>query len=505
LTLQNAKYHLKTKQGVSSSFYNNSEATPIHGNGQGAGDSPSQWCQQSAMLFDIYARHHQGAIMANPVNTLRISLPLTAFADDTNLLRNDVSQNRQIDELIRDAQDCFTTWNELLHASGHFMELEKCACYLLVWDFQEDGYAFTKDPETINRDITVKDISGNTKRIKLLASTTSQKLLGAMKNPIGNQQDEVERLLNKSNKIATILNANAISRAEAKMVYKSFYLPAMRYSLSITAINQMDFETIQRNATTAVISALGFNRHMPREVVYGARKYQGLGLRHLYDIQGIDGIRLLLQEMNTPGTTTTSLLRIALETIQLEAGIQNPILMDNRPLPYIKWGWIPSIRDFLLHINAGITNATEPGIIFRQNDGYIMDLPSLKEMSTKEQTLINRCRLFLQVECISDISDSDGRHIAKSWLYKDGRKNSASTKRWPKQSNPGEQAWRIWRNFLIKSLTAETLQLRRPLGAWTHLNQHRQYESYWDEAHLRLLQRKKDHWTAHNLVKEDQR
>jgi hypothetical protein len=126
-------------------------------------------------------------------------------------------------------------------------------------------------------------------------------------------------------------------------------------------------------------------------------------------------------------------------------------------------------------------------------------------MSTKEQTLINRCRLFLQVECISDISDSDGRHIAKSWLYKDGRKNSASTKRWPKQSDPGEQAWRIWRNFLIKSLTAETLQLRRPLGAWTHLNQHRQYESYWDEAHLRLLQRKKDHWTAHNLVKEDRR
>jgi hypothetical protein len=54
--------------------------------------------------------------MANPDDTLSISLPLTAFADDTNLLGNDHSQTKSIDELIRDAQNCFTTWNELLHA-----------------------------------------------------------------------------------------------------------------------------------------------------------------------------------------------------------------------------------------------------------------------------------------------------------------------------------------------------------------------------------------------------
>jgi hypothetical protein len=77
------------------------------------------------------------------------------------------------------------------------MELEKFACYLSVWDFQEDGYAFTKDPDTIHRDITVQDIHGNTKTIKLLSATTSQKLLGVMKNPIGNQQDKVKRLLKK--------------------------------------------------------------------------------------------------------------------------------------------------------------------------------------------------------------------------------------------------------------------------------------------------------------------
>jgi hypothetical protein len=504
-TLHGAKYHLKTKQGVSITHYTNSTDTPIHGNGQGAGDSPSQWCQQSAMLFDIYSKQHIGATMINPEGNAMITLPMAAFADDTNLLGNDTLYNKSLDELIKDAQECFTTWNELLYASGHFMELEKCACYLSLWDFQADGYAFTKDPEAIAKSIAVKDIHGCMKTIKLLPATTSQKLLGSMKNPIGNQQDEVQRLLEKSNKMAVLINANAISRSEAKMVYESFYLPAMRYSLSITSINQMDFETIQKNATTAITAALGYNRHMPREVVYGAQKYQGIGLRHLYDIQGSDGIRLLLQELIIQGNSTNSMTRIALETVQVEAGIQNQILLDNRPLPYIEWGWIPSIRDFLLHINAGISNATTPRAIYRQNDGYIMDLPILRTLSRKEQILINRCRLYLQVECVSDITDSTGHNIKKSWIYKNESKNSRSTKIWPKQGDPGDQAWKIWRNFIIKALTDSKLKLHQPLGAWITINKHRQYDAYWDVHQKRLIIQNNGQWMAYKLAKEDRR
>jgi hypothetical protein len=63
-TSEKAKYHLKTKHGISESFYYHTNETPVYGNGQGAGDSPSQWCQQSAMLFDLYAARHQGTTMS---------------------------------------------------------------------------------------------------------------------------------------------------------------------------------------------------------------------------------------------------------------------------------------------------------------------------------------------------------------------------------------------------------------------------------------------------------
>jgi hypothetical protein len=57
-TLELAKYHLKTKQGISANFY-----------GQGAGDLPSQWCQQSVMLFDLNVNEHQGTCLSDQDGT----------------------------------------------------------------------------------------------------------------------------------------------------------------------------------------------------------------------------------------------------------------------------------------------------------------------------------------------------------------------------------------------------------------------------------------------------
>jgi hypothetical protein len=112
------------------------------------------------------------------------------------------------------------------------------------------------------------------------------------------------------------------------MAYDFFYIPAMRYSLAVTSINQLDFETVQQQATAAILAAMGYNRHMPREVVFCSTLYQGLNLRHLYDLQGMEGTRLILQELNT-STTTNKLLRSVIDVIQLEAGISKPILEEN--------------------------------------------------------------------------------------------------------------------------------------------------------------------------------
>jgi hypothetical protein len=102
---------------------------------------------------------------------------------------------------------------------------------------------------------------------------------------------------------------------------------------------------------------------------------------------------LLLKELNQEGSTN-KLLQCALETIQTEAGIGSPILEDNWPLIYIEWGWIPSIREFLQHINARITNKTAIPLRYRQYDSYTMDAEILLTLTRKEQILINRFHFF---------------------------------------------------------------------------------------------------------------
>jgi hypothetical protein len=499
-TLKNARYHLKSKHGISDTFYSHTDETPIYGNGQGAGDSPSQWSQESALLFDLYEEAVMGAQMSFRDGIIATKISLTAFADDTNLLGNDDTQTLSTIQLADNTKHAFQTWDKLLHATGHFMELCKCSCYLSVWEFQEDGYAYTIPPEELNVVIKVQDVNGINQIIQQLPTDVSQKLLGVMKNPIGNQQDEVQRLKKKSDQIAMRVNSQLLSHSDAILAYEAFYMPAMRYSLAITAINQMDFERIQSAATTAFLSATGYNRNMPRAIVFAPKIYQGLGRYHLYDIQGCDSTRLLIQELNMKDSATGRMLRAVLEIIQMESGIGLPILEDTRSLDYIEWGWIPQIREFLQHIDGKITNATPNPKTYRLYDRYIMDSEILSTLSYKERMLIHRCRLHLQVEVLSDISDATGERILKQWLGPEDQKPSYSTKSWPQQKNPGNEAWQIWRRFIGRAFLDANGRLQQALGAWTQQNESRVHNSYCskDTKLLYIQQIQDGRWRVHS-------
>jgi hypothetical protein len=142
-------------------------------------------------------------------------------------------------------------------------------------------------------------------------------------------------------------------------------------------------ENIQAKATSA------FNRHMPREVVYAPVHYQGVGMRHLFNLQGANSTRFLLKEMNSKQTTTSRMIAAVLDTIQMEAGIGRHILDDCQPNDYIKWGWIPQIRDFLHHINGRIVMENTRPKTYQEHDTYLMDSDYLQQITQREQKYIN--------------------------------------------------------------------------------------------------------------------
>jgi hypothetical protein len=127
-----------------------------------------------------------------------------------------------------------------------------------------------------------------------------------------------------------------------------------------------------------------------------------------------------------------------------------------------------------------------------------MDSEILSNMTYKDRMLIHRCRIFLQVEVLSDISDAQGESLLKAWLDPYADKPSHSLKNWPKQSDPGREAWKIWRKFIFRAFTYESGKLRRSLGHWTQFNKTREHNSYCNEEATLLYTRSPEgRWRAH--------
>ena len=76
------------------------------------------------------------------------------------------------------------------------------------------------------------------------------------------------------------------------------------------------------------LSRAGICQNMPRAVLYGAFSHQGIGLRNLYTIMGLQQLQALLDNL-WKNIITGKLLRISLEPFKLELGIQESIFKLN--------------------------------------------------------------------------------------------------------------------------------------------------------------------------------
>jgi hypothetical protein len=81
-TLEETKYKLKTILGVPDKFYENCQAFPIYGTGQGSGNSPAIWCSiVSSVLFSCHQDRAHGTYFCTPDQQMLVSLSMIGFVD----------------------------------------------------------------------------------------------------------------------------------------------------------------------------------------------------------------------------------------------------------------------------------------------------------------------------------------------------------------------------------------------------------------------------------------
>lgn len=78
-TLQQARFRPKTPTGTSTTCYSHSNTSPIHGTGQGSGNSPCIWLFISSTLFDSHAAQSHGATFTNPSGQSQVQLSMTGY------------------------------------------------------------------------------------------------------------------------------------------------------------------------------------------------------------------------------------------------------------------------------------------------------------------------------------------------------------------------------------------------------------------------------------------
>jgi hypothetical protein len=84
----------------------------------------------------------------------------------------------------------------------------------------------------------------------------------------------------------------------------------------------------------------------------------------------------------------------------------------------------------------------------REHDLFLMDYFVEEGLSPKALGSLNRCRLYLQVITLVDITSADGTSIISDVFHGIPLQDRRSKLTWPCQQWPPHKDWELWRSAL---------------------------------------------------------
>jgi hypothetical protein len=242
-------------------------------------------------------------------------------------LKHSLQTTVQVSDIIQGLEGEGQTWERQLWTTGGKLELSKCLYYLLIYKFapngtpmeaatnmEQDNVALTSGTFPIRNPIDHPGIT--LKPTKPLESGRHHK---------AHKTNEYSESLIKSKRFASGCIKATMTQYEASTAYWTMWLPSVTVGFSSTTMNYRQLDAIQKPMINAILPKLGYSSKTMRDVVFGPRKYIGIGIRHLGSEQGVQQTLLLLKHLRANQKLST-LLRIGLTWFQLQAGITQPVL-----------------------------------------------------------------------------------------------------------------------------------------------------------------------------------
>ncbi len=487
--LRRCQYLLKTDLGVTETGYSHTKTTPIYGTGQGSPNSPTIWCLLSSRLFQAHEQQAQGAVFETPDQSIEVSFSMIGLVDNTY---GTINRSEDFHQNLRFAEEDAQLWCSLLAATGGALEAPKCKYHAIHFEFSKSGLPVMK--YFIHADdqiIPVGDGSTeNAESFERLRPDEAHRILGCYKAPNGQQDTAYETIAKNAEAKATLIANSRFDPKCAWRYYMGVFLPSVTYSFAVNFISPAKLWDLTKKTTRPFIAKLGFARSTPLNVVYGSRKYGGIGLHDFRVTQGVEQMCIFVKHWRSYDSTAGKLSRIALAWAQHNSGSEFPLLeYPEYPVPHLETPWFSSLRTFLSQARASIRlDRTFAYPRQRENDQYLMDaFKKSRHFDDREMRILNYCRLYLQVTVTSDICEPTGRRINR-WMVDGDASPTGTTEMNDKsvsrdlvaiQAKPDLPAWRLWKSAILrvftttdkkafKDITQRTLWLRKPLGKWLH-------------------------------------
>ena len=227
---------------------------------------------------------------------------------------------------------------------------------------------------------------------------------------------------------------------------------SLKYPLLSTSLDKYECAAIMSPLLTRALPKMGMCSRMRRLVIHIPKSMGGLGIPDLWTLQGIDHVKAILDHGGR-GNATGQLIQNSFENHIIHIGTSLDICRLPRPMyKHMEESWIKQTLLFMNTNHIRITHDLPSLHTWESDDVMLMDkmLPKQGNETVRlDIEAFNRCRLYLQVVTISDITDTHGKLTQSAWHVHHGYQSiSGSAYLWPIQKRPHTNDIQIWQRLL---------------------------------------------------------
>lgn len=468
-TIQEMQHFVRTTYGDSSSSYS-AIGIPLQGVLQGNGAGPAIWLIISAPLIHTLKSNGHGLRLISPISQRAMDCACYVFVDDCDLVTMGHDPQATPTELTHAMQQSITLWEQALRATGGALVVEdKSYWYMIHFTYENDMWTYSTIQQTPG-EVNIRDHTGTPKRLTRLEPREARETLGTWIAMDGGQQQQLRALDLKITQWADNLRLNGLSTTEANISLHSGLLKSIQYPLPATNFTRSEAYTLQKRFMNTVLPALHLRRTTPHAYLHSPTSSLGLNIPHIWMELGLAKLETILRHGGTTGITGTAIQHV-LESLHLELGTDKNFteLPWKHYHPLTTRTWLHSIWQFCSEHKIQLEYPICTFGLFRERDDFLIPVLMNKGLPTSCLIAANKCRMWLQVLRLSDITSGDGRHVTDdSWNGTHPIHNIGI--KWPRTERPSAGCWKEWQRALSTLLRpGRNIQraLAISLGKWT--------------------------------------